>query len=69
MFIKILFNYRGEQTHFKGERTQVECVVRANGLDTRFDLTAQCNTNSIPCLPTMKTPLNVIQTAYHVYLQ
>jgi hypothetical protein len=38
MFIKILFNYRGERTHFKGERTQVECVVRANGLDTRFDL-------------------------------
>jgi hypothetical protein len=30
---------------------------------------AQCNTNSIPCLPTMKTPLNVKQTAYHVYLQ
>jgi hypothetical protein len=38
MFIKILFNYRGKRTHFKGERTQVECVVRANGLDTRFDL-------------------------------
>ena len=27
MFIKILFNYRGEQT-------QGECVVRANGPDT-----------------------------------
>jgi len=27
MFIKILFNYRGE-------RTQGECVVRANGPDT-----------------------------------
>ena len=34
MFINILFNYRGEQTHFSGERTQGECEVRANGPDT-----------------------------------
>ena len=38
MFIKILFNYRGERTH--GERTQGECVVRANGPDT-INLLAQ----------------------------
>ena len=34
MFIKILFNYRGD--HFQGERTHGECVVRANGPDTGF---------------------------------
>ena len=32
MFIKILFNYRGERT--QGEQMQGECVVRANGPDT-----------------------------------
>ena len=36
MFIKILFNYRGERTHFQGERTQGECVVRANRPDTIY---------------------------------
>jgi len=29
MFIKILFSYRGE-------RTQSECVIRANGPDTAY---------------------------------
>jgi hypothetical protein len=32
MFIKIIFNHRGERT--QGERMQGECVVRANGHDT-----------------------------------
>ena len=29
MFVKILFNYRGERTHFQGEWTQGKCVIRA----------------------------------------
>jgi hypothetical protein len=37
----ILFNFQGERTHFKGERTQGEqtqgeCVIRANGPDIPF---------------------------------
>ena len=34
MFIKIHFKYRGERTHFRGERTRGECVTRANRTDT-----------------------------------
>jgi len=39
MFIKYFFNYRGEQTHFKGKRTQGEYVsIRANGHNTVLTL-------------------------------
>ena len=39
MLIIILFNFQGERTHFKGERTQGErtqgdCAIRANWPDT-----------------------------------
>ena len=34
----MLFKYQGEWTHFQGQRTQGECVIRANGpdIDTQF---------------------------------
>jgi hypothetical protein len=32
----ILFNFQGVRTHFKGEQTQGEFVIRANEPDTPF---------------------------------
>ena len=42
MFIKILFNFQGRPTLFQGERTQGECVVRANGPDTELERQIRC---------------------------